>query len=324
MTQPTTPEQTPCLTGDLRTPGKRRASGALQVHKRMTAAAGSYPSPNYSSRNGTAVTGVVIHTAEGPTDADALGAYFAQVKVQVSSHAGADDSKRVNYVDPQYEAWTLRNGNPWTDNLEMCGFASWTRAQWLTHPGMIQQAAEWVAERCHARNVPPVRLTPADIAAGRRSGYFAHWDYTQATGDGTHWDVGTAFPWDVFAGLVQAAYNGTPTPQPEDDMPRFDLIRNKDNGLMVLAAPGIWRGLSNASYVTLVASMKLVNSTTPDLDLPGNEFAFLQSVYLSGALDPAAVAAQVVAALPSGSSNLSESDVETALRKVLGSLDNVQ
>lgn len=224
-------EQTPCLTGDLRTPGKRRASGALQVRKRMAAAPGSIPSPNYSSRNGTTVTGIVIHTAEGPTDADALGAYFAQVRVQVSSHAGADDSKRVDYVDPKFEAWTLRNGNPWTDNLEMCGFASWTRAQWLGHPGMLQQAAEWVAERCHARSVPPVRLTPADIRAGRRSGYFAHWDYTQATGDGTHWDVGLNFPWDVFAGLVQAAYDPPPTPDDlEDEMAQLvSLVTiNKD------------------------------------------------------------------------------------------------
>lgn len=317
-------ELTPCLTGDLRTSGKRRARGALQIRKRFAAAVGWDPSPNYSSRNGTTVTGIVIHTAEGPTDADSLGAYFAQVKVQVSSHAGVDDTKRVNYVDSAFEAWTLRNGNPWTDNLEMCGFASWTRDQWLQHPGMLQQAAEWVAERCHARNVPPVRITADDIRAGRRSGYFAHWDYTRGTGDGTHWDVGQNFPWDTFAPLVQAAYDGTPTPAPvEDDMPRFDLIRNSDNGLMVLAAPGIWRGLSNAAYVKLVASMGLVKSTTPDLDVPNNEFAFLQSVYLSGALDPAAIAVQVVKALPPASAgSLSEADVETALRKVLGSLDN--
>jgi N-acetyl-anhydromuramyl-L-alanine amidase AmpD len=179
-----------------------------------TIAGGSIPSPNYSSRGGATVTGVVIHSTEGLTDANALGNYFAKASVQASSHVGIDDTKTVAYVDPKFEAWTLRNGNPWTDNAEMCAFAHWTRAEWLAHPGMLQQAAAWVAERCHARNIPPKRITAADIQAGRRTGYFAHWDYTQGTGDGTHWDVGTGFPWDIFDGLVQAAYNGTG----DDDM----------------------------------------------------------------------------------------------------------
>jgi len=277
---------------NLRTPGKRRASGALRT-AHLRGLVGSYPSPNYSSRNGTTVTGVVIHTAEGATDANALGAYFAQSSVQASSHVGIDDTKTVAYVEPVFEAWTLRNGNPWTDNAEMCGFAEWTRDQWLAHPGILSQAAQWVADRCHARNVPPVRLTPADIAAGRRSGYFAHWDYTQATGDGTHWDVGTSFPWDTFAGLVQAAYN----PQEDDMNDAQDARLTRIENILMRKQNGGVQDILNTSNATLNAVRALA--------------------------DPAAIAAAVVAALPSGSGGgLSESDVETALRKVLGSLDN--
>jgi len=293
-------EPTPCLTGDLRTPGKRRAQRA-RLARLATATADIIPSPNYSSRNGTTVTGVCIHTAEGPTDATALGNYFAQSSVQVSSHDGADDTKRVHYVDYQYEAWTLRNGNSWSDNLEMCGFASWTRDQWLQHPGMIQQAASWVAERCHARNVPPVRLTPADIKAGRRSGYFAHWDYTLGTGDGTHWDVGTSFPWDIFGGLVQAAYNGT-----EDDMTPDESAALKEVQMIVRELRWV--------------QPPFVGSPTHLTDAVGDIFQNARKAAAN--VDPAALAAAVVAALPSSSGALSEADVETALRKVLGSLDN--
>ncbi|HEU5026601.1 MAG TPA: N-acetylmuramoyl-L-alanine amidase [Spirillospora sp.] len=294
---------TELLTHDnLRTPGKRRAP---QRHaRRLAAVAGWVPSPNYSSRNGTTVTGVVIHTAEGPTDADSLGEYFGQAKVQVSSHVGIDDEKRVNYVDPKFEAWTLRNGNPWTDNLEMCGFASWTRAQWLQHPGMIQQAADWVAERCHARNVPPRQLTVADIAAGRRSGYFAHWDYTRATGDGTHWDVGTGFPWDLFAPMVQAAYSGT----------------SQQEGLLMALTDAqqdeVYRWIRDLSTI----NPPYTSAATPTQLVLGDIFVNARRG-AANKLDPTALAAALAKLLPSTSAP-SEADLETALRKVFGSLDN--
>lgn len=183
------------------------------------------------------------------------------------------------------------------------------------------------------RPMHDVQYRTATIFAAAVADLFADGDiecaraHAETNGDvpGGHqkWDPGYAPNKTIDMAKFRRDADATRHQQPvEDDMPRFDLIRNSDNGLMVLAAPGIWRGLSNTAYVKLVASMGLVKSTTPDLDLPGNEFAFLQSVYLSGALDPSAIAAQVVAALPPGGSNLSESDVENALRKVLGSLDN--
>ena len=292
-------EPTPCLTGDLRTPGKRRAP---QRHaRRLAVAAGWVPSPNYSSRGGTKVTGVCIHTAEGPTDANSLGAYFARTSVQASSHEGADESKRVRYVDYAFEAWTLRNGNPWTDNLEMCGFASWTRAQWLAHPGMLRNAAQWVAERCHARNIPPRRITADDIRAGRRSGYFAHWDYTRGTDDGTHWDVGSNFPWDVFDGLVQDAYNGTTQ---EDDMPTADEIAQRVRQVLIDGSQS-W-SLSHIRDVVEATDTRVV--------------ALGAAVGALG--DVKSLAAQIAADLPAAGP-ASEADVETALRNVFAKLGSL-
>ena len=297
-------EPTPCLTGDLRTPGKRRAP---QKHRRaLTAAApGSMPSPNYSSRNGATVTGIAIHSAEGPLTAVALGNYFDQASSQVSSHAGADDGQVIAYVDPKFEAWTIRNGNPWTDNIEMCAFAAWTRAQWLAHPGMLQQTANWVAARCHARNIPPRQISATDIAAGRRTGYFAHWDYTRGTGDGTHWDVGSNFPWDVFNGLVQAAYNGTPQ---EDDMTPDQAQQLKDLhdrlGKFDLAAWAILGGGGQSGIRDLLGSVLAQEAKQAD------------PTALAAALAP------LLAGALQGQGALTETDIETALRNVLGSLDN--
>jgi len=267
-----------------------------------------------------------------------------------NSHFGTGgDGHLVQWLDTKIESWANLDGNPNVISCENADmgpeFSPWsgsdvpefTAAQAETIAGWLAWVCSPAAHAscptswtCHGAGIP-LELIPDDRPGRRGVGYHRHGiDNWRVTG-GVLWSShpGKVCPGDrriaqvpqIIARAKQIA-GGAPTPQPEDDMPRFDLIRNKDNGLMVLAAPGIWRGLSNAGYVTLVASMKLVNSTTPDLDVPTNEFAFLQSVYLSGNLDPAAIAAQVVAALPSGSGELSEADVETALRKVLGSLDD--
>jgi Rv2525c-like, glycoside hydrolase-like domain len=165
-----------------------------------------------SSPRGTApVIWVVLHTAEGATSVDNLRNFFADPNTQASCHAGADDTQLSDgWVPYDRAAWTLRNGNPISDNLEMCGFASWTRAQWLEHAGMIRNAARWAAGRCQARGIPARRLTVAQVAARNTAGILDHNTYTQATGDGTHWDIGPGFPWDVFLADVARFMNGEP------------------------------------------------------------------------------------------------------------------
>jgi len=203
-----------------------------------------------SSRAGAAVLWITIHTAEGPTDefpsrpdldagsAQSLLTFF-RGKTDRSCHAIADDDVLLdNLVDYSRAAWTLRNGNPRSDNLEMCGLASWSRAEWLTHRGMLANAAKWVAGRLKARKMAVHRVTVAECAARSARGYMDHNTYTVATKDGTHWDVGPNFPWDVFGTMVTAAYGGQPTP--EDDVSAADVwnyaVKNPDSGAVSSAA----------------------------------------------------------------------------------------
>ena len=186
-----------------------------------------------SSRQGATVLWITIHTAEGPTDAyptdpnrgsgsaQSLLTFFTG-KTDRSCHAIADDDVLLdNLVPYDRAAWTLRNGNPRSDNLEMCGLASWSRDEWLTHKGMLELAAKWVASRLKARGLPDRRLTIAQVADRSMAGYMDHNTYTQASGDGTHWDVGPNFPWDYFGGRVTANLTGIPQ---EDDM-QADEVR---------------------------------------------------------------------------------------------------
>lgn len=160
------------------------------------------PSPNRSSREGRRVIWVVIHTAEGALDVGSLGNYFSHSSVQASSHVGIDDHRIERYVLYADASWTLRGGNTRSDNAELCGFAAWTRAQWLgEHRQMLELAAGWIRERCQARGIPMVKLSPADVAAGR-PGVIGHHDYTLGAKDGTHTDPGPGFPWDIVMALA--------------------------------------------------------------------------------------------------------------------------
>lgn len=170
------------------------------------------------ARRGDPVRLAVIHTAEGARTNGSLEAWFMRDDVQASSHAGGDDDGRLEMVPYSRAAWTIRRANSISDNLELCGFASWSREEWLRHDGMLNVAAEWIAERCRARGNPIVKLTPAQVAAGQ-SGACGHVDWTMATRlqgnqDGTHTDPGPNFPWDI----VMSRANGNSINQEEDDM----------------------------------------------------------------------------------------------------------
>lgn len=156
---------------------------------------------NYSSRNGTKVIWVAIHTTEGIMDARDLGYYWQRID-SASSHAGCDNEKTVTYVDPEYASWTLLNGNRRSVNMEICGWARWTREEWLgPQRGRLVQAANWARQMCDRFGIPK-RYIGSDGVAKGEAGIIGHVDYTRGTGDGTHWDPGPGFPWDVFISLV--------------------------------------------------------------------------------------------------------------------------
>lgn len=158
---------------------------------------------------------VAVHTAEGSRTAASLGAYFYQPSVQASSHVGIDAGNTLQYVGYDRSAWTLRSGNPISDNAELCGFAKWTREQWLStatadgcvNPrAILDRTAAWIRSRCLARGVPIRKITPAQVAAGQ-SGVIAHWDWTLGMHDGTHTDPGGGFPWDYV--IAKASEGGS-------------------------------------------------------------------------------------------------------------------
>lgn len=176
------------------------------------------PSPNYQSRGSARVRLIVLHTAEGARDVVSLGRYLQNPSVQASYHIAFDDSQMMQYVDYQYESWATLSANPISDSGCCCGFAAWTRDQWLnSHKNMLELAAQWVAARCKARSVPIRHLSLSEVAACKANpdhpgGVIGHWDWTRGAQDGTHTDPGENFPWDwVITRAQQIAGQTTDT-----------------------------------------------------------------------------------------------------------------
>lgn len=154
------------------------------------------------SRDGARVIWLAVHSTEAndvPRVDDAASLRDASWWTG-SSHAITDNESLLTPAEGcvPYEraAWTLRNGNHRSENIEQVGWAAWTREEWLAHPGTLDHTARWLADRSKARGIPLVKLSPADVAAGK-PGVIGHVDYTLGTGDGTHTDPGPNYPWDV-------------------------------------------------------------------------------------------------------------------------------
>lgn len=193
-----------------------------------------------SDARGVRPVGLVVgHTAEGSRTAASLGAYFWLNTTQASSHVGIDASNTLQYVDYNRSAWTLRSGNPISDNAEMCAFARWTREQWLStgtvdgcvNPrAILDRFADWVRSRCLARGIPIQKVSPAQVAAGAR-GVIGHWEWTIGMRDGTHTDPGQGFPWDYVINRANNAGGGsTPPARRAINMEDFSMINTYPEG----------------------------------------------------------------------------------------------
>lgn len=241
------------------------------------------PSPNYSSRGGSGVRLVIVHTAEGSTSYQSLGSFFGSSSAGVSSHTGIDDTPgRIGeYVRRDFKAWTAGDANPHSVNVELCGFAAWTPADWERHPVMLDNTARWIAEECEHYGIP-IRKLAAGAALGGQAGVCGHVD---VSGPGGHWDPGPSFPWSR---VLEAAKSGGPVygdapakpPPPEpmhpatlvgDEMPPDYIIHDTGSDDYFAAYPsGLVRFVTKAERDQLGAGgagVPVVNAKFSDENL---------------------------------------------------------
>jgi N-acetylmuramoyl-L-alanine amidase len=178
------------------------------------------PSPNYSSRGGGAVRLIVLHTAEGARTFQDLGRFF-QGNVQASSHCGADDTPNTvgEFVKRANKAWHVAQYNSVAVGLEQCAFAAWSRDEWMSHPHLLANTAQWIAEEAAKFAIPIVKLNALQ-AQGAGRGVCQHRDLGVAGGG--HHDCGDGFPIDYVLELARGG--GAPTPSPTPQLEAVDMI----------------------------------------------------------------------------------------------------
>lgn len=163
---------------------------------------------------------IVIHDEEHPFDdqsAEGVARMFKSSDRKASAHYIVDADSVVRCVADKDVAYHAPP-NKGSIGVERDGFATFTRAQWLsdygTKAGLRQ--AQLVAELCVEHDVPPVRLTVEQLRQGAH-GICGHVDVSLAFGKSTHTDPGPGFPWPEFMTCVVDAHDRLTGTQ-EDDM----------------------------------------------------------------------------------------------------------
>ena len=149
------------------------------------------------------------------------------------------------------QAWgAMPTGN--RIGLHICieGYARWSRSEWTAKgrdglEGMAHDIAAWAK----SYSIPLVRLTAADVKAGKR-GICTHADITAAFRESDHTDPGSGFPLDlVIARARELNQGGIVALTPEQDI-KAQLTGSPEPG----KHPG-WPQLGGRTLVDAVAAI---------------------------------------------------------------------
>lgn len=196
-------------------------------------------SPNRTVTNGRYARVVVLHTMETPETsqmAEAIGAgWFLNPTAFASAHYNVDNDSIVQGVPEKDMAWTAPGTNEDGIQIEQAGRAAQTTADWndAYSTALLENSARLVADICRRNNIPPVKITDAQLAAGAK-GIIDHAQASRVYRMSDHTDVGIGFPWDAFMAKVRHYYGGGAPSAPAPSNPTttttdwFDMATKAD------------------------------------------------------------------------------------------------
>ena len=164
-----------------------------------------------SGRGGQKIRLIVIHTMEcGETIGKAkqvLNWFTGKTSPKASAHYLADSKEIYQLISDDDTAWAVADQllNQQSISIELAGSAFQTPAQWVDSysKGELEIVAKLASELAKKYGIPAVKLSPADIIAGK-SGFCGHADITVAKKvKGGHIDPGVSFPWSTFIAKVK-------------------------------------------------------------------------------------------------------------------------
>jgi hypothetical protein len=179
---------------------------------------------NFSSRSGTNVDLLIVHTEEPYTTECVPAQHLADfikdsegTSNPVSYHYAVGQKSDgtvevIDIVDTDYECWAVLDSNPDSINYCFAGSAvAMTTQEWMDRYGnAIDVVAYLVVADARKYNVPLNVLAPP--YGTNPPGVTDHRYITDHLGDGTHTDVGDNFPWPYFTDRINHYANGTSAP----------------------------------------------------------------------------------------------------------------
>lgn len=148
-----------------------------------------------------AVKWIVLHDTEGG-NAESIARYFSSPLAGGSTHLVVDDNDCYRCLTNDQIPWGAQGANYQGFHIEQCGYARWTRTEWLKHMTMLRRAAYKTALHCVLFNIP-VRFVKADDLNAGKKGITTHVECSKAFG-GDHSDPGPGWPRFLFMGMVKA------------------------------------------------------------------------------------------------------------------------
>ena len=180
------------------------------------------------------ITFLALHSAEGAKDEIELGNFFRN-SGRASSNAGiGQDGGYASYVRYADTPWTNPPIHDDTETLEICGFARWTRRDWLAQPRMLKGVAQWIAWRAKVNGIPIRRIEGENLRRGLR-GIVDHDGINDVFKQSSHWDLGESFPWDVVLDMARGLSGVTPAPKPEPVVPGSTYIVRRGDTYFTIA-----------------------------------------------------------------------------------------
>lgn len=156
------------------------------------------------SRTAKSIRLVVIHSAEaadslgGDTSAEGVANYFSRPSTQASTHLAVDRDSCVRMLPDLVIPWGAPGANSDGLHVEICGYAKWSKAEWLERETILRRAAWKAAKWCWQYNIAARWLSDKQLANGTSRGLTTHVQVTRVFKRGTHWDPGPEFPRATF------------------------------------------------------------------------------------------------------------------------------
>ncbi len=149
-------------------------------------------------RSASKIRLIVLHDTEGGTPGS-VATMFSRASATASTHLVTGEDECYRMLPDLIIPWGAPGVNTNGLHIEQCGFASWTRTQWLTHEKTLRRSAYKAAVWAHKYNIPLRWVGPAGLLL-RRKGVTTHRDASKAfplIGSG-HTDPGPNFPKDKW------------------------------------------------------------------------------------------------------------------------------